>query len=154
MLPLPPGFWLVPPHNLASEELVVMAAHPRHRWDSHSWIMQTIKSTIVTGKTGALQFRFSGKQYFLIFGMAATQHGMQPWFKLEQRNGPITLDQFFNHFQVDIGLTGKGNLTGLAAGPYNGASHWDTIEPSGLGVSLQQTIVSGHEMFLMQILCG
>ncbi|KAL7800134.1 RNA 3'-terminal phosphate cyclase domain-containing protein [Trichoderma ceciliae] len=100
---LPPGFWIVPPQNVSSSPAIsIQMAYPLKFWDSNSWQMQPPTAASIAPKTGAVQLKYNGKQYFLLFGAANTREGLKPWCALEQSSGRVTLEQWFSQFKADM----------------------------------------------------
>ncbi|KAM0252334.1 hypothetical protein ACHAQJ_007772 [Trichoderma viride] len=133
---LPPGFWLVPPQNASSSAVIsAQMAYPVKFWDSHNWLMQPPTAASLTPKTGAVQLKYNGKQYFLIFGAATTRDGLRPWCALEQSSGRATLEQWFTQFKAEMDK------------PNGGAKRSSEID-----VKIRQAKVSGNDMYVMELL--
>lgn len=132
---LPPGFWLVAPQNVSSAAVSVQAAYPVKLWDSHNWLMQPPNASSLTPKTGAVQLKLNGKQYFLIFGAASTKQGLKPWCALEQSSGRVSLEQWFAQFKAEVDK------------PNGGARRSPDID-----ATIRLAKVSGHDMYVMQLL--
>ncbi|KAL6820861.1 heterokaryon incompatibility domain-containing protein [Trichoderma sp. SZMC 28015] len=133
---LPPGFWLVPPQNMSSSnEVSLQMVHPMKLWDSQNWLMQPSSAASLTPKTGAAQFKYKGKQYFLIFGAATAREGLRPWCAIEQSSGRVALEQWFTQFKADMDK------------PNGGARRSPEID-----VKIRPAKVSGNDMFVMQLL--
>ncbi|KAH0523838.1 hypothetical protein TsFJ059_008789 [Trichoderma semiorbis] len=132
---LPPGFWLVPPQNISSAAISVQTAYPVKHWDAHTWLMQPPSADAMTPKVGAVQLKFNGKLYSLIFGVVNTREGVKPWCALEESSGRVSLEQWFTQFKAQVDK------------PNGGAKRSPNID-----VTVRLAKVSGHDMYIMQLL--
>ncbi|RFU79815.1 rna 3 -terminal phosphate cyclase [Trichoderma arundinaceum] len=129
---LPPGFWLISPQTVSSSaEVSIQMAYPVKFWSSHNWLMQPPTAAALTPKTGAVQLKYNGRQYFLIFGAANTREGLKPWCAIEQSSGPATLEQWFTQFKAEMDK------------PNGGATRSPETE---IDVKIRQTKVSGNDI--------
>lgn len=97
--------------------------------------MQPPTADALTPKVGAVQLKFNGKQYSLIFGVVNTREGIKPWCALEESSGRVSLEQWFTQFKAQVDK------------PNAGAK----LSPN-IDVTVRLAKVSGHDTYIMQLL--